>query len=404
MEAKHVSEALKERKVAEGALKTSLFGNWKADYDSAAHHYEKAGQLFKLGKSFSESKSCYLEAAKCYGSGRVLFSAGKCHEAVSVCCKELSSFEEALHHIERAGDYYTQNGTPSTAISCYTKGAEGIADKLPLEAGQLYLRAGELERDNEHPREAIKCFRGAQKTFARGKMYGECMTSVQLSRDMYEELGNCEQVRKCNMSLVILHLARGDSVAARQSVVGDVSLVADELIAAVDAGDDEAIRKLAAHGDIVYLDTEIARIARFLTQDGAENVPVTTAPQRAPPTTTNLSIFKSSASKNTSSLHSERDELFGKSNKESRDELFSRSNKDDKKQIVSNASGQKDELFNRTTISSTNVGQTVPSTNAVDDNPFSADNDTQYSSEVPELGEPGNDEANPFQDSDEDLC
>jgi len=413
MEQKHVSEALKEKKLAEGALKTSFFGNWKPDNDSAAHHYEKAGQFFKLGKSFAESRSCYIEAAKYYDAARVLFSAGKCHEAAGVCSKELGRFVEAHRHIELAGDYYTQNGTASTAITCYTKGAEGLSAQLPEEAAKLYLRAGDLEKDNDHAREAIKCFLGAKKIFARNRMYKECITAVLLTRELYEQMEHYEHIKKCNMSLVILHLARGDSVAARQAISGDVSLVADELINAVENGDDDTIKKLSSHGDVVYLDTEIAKIAKFLTQDGASNVPSSQRSKPSNPTSTTSSIFKSSGQK--SGLTSQKDELFARPNKQNRDELFARTKP--------SSQTDRNELFSRPAVTQSGpvfqpapVLDAPPATSNIgeDTNPFGDDSnpleerDDEYGAqgETSEL-DPSNEvnEGNPFGEDDlEDLC
>ena len=398
MEQKHVSEGLKEKKLAEGALKTSFFGNWKPDNDSAAHHYEKAGQFFKLGKSYEESRSCYIEAAKYYNAARVLFSAGKCHEAAGVCSKELGRFEEAHNHIERAGDYYTQNGTASTAITCYSKGAEGLALKLPEKAAELYLRAGDLERDNDHAREAIKCFQGAKKIFARNKMYKECINAVQLSRELYEQMEHYEHIKKCNMCLVILHLARGDSVAAKQSISGDVSLVADQLIDAVENGDDETIRKLSSHGDIVYLDTEIAKIVKFLTQDGAANVPSSQRSKASTNSSTTSDIFKSSGRK--PGLNSQKNELFARPNKQNRDELFARSKPA--------GDSNRQELFSRPAVSqpappppaSSNSNPFGEETsNPIEDSLVAADENSNSNP----FAEEGND--NPFGEDDlEDLC
>ena len=407
MEQKHVSEALKEKKLAEGALKTSFFGNWKPDNDSAAHHYEKAGQYFKLGKSFAESKSCYIEAAKYYNAARVLFSAGKCHEAAGVCSKELGNFEEAHHHIERAGDYYTQNGTASSAVSCYTKGAEGLSVKLPERAAELYLRAGDLEKDNDHVREAIKCFLGAKKIFARNKMYKECITAVQLARQLYEQMEHYEHIRKCNMSLVILHLARGDSVAAKQSISGEVSLVADQLIDAVDNGDDETIKQLSSHGDIVYLDTEIAKIVKFLTQDGALNVPSAQRSKSSNSTPATSSIFKSSGQK--SGLNSQKDELFSRPNKQNRDELFARtkpSSESDRKELFSRPAVTQPAAVCQSDIA--HEPQSVTTTSGADTNPYETENSERSNvqgktSTSNPFGEA--DDNNPFGEDDlEDLC
>lgn len=339
MDNKHVSEALKEKKKAEESLKTSFFGNWSANHDVAAHHFEKAGQLFKLGKSFKESKRCYLEAAKQYDTSRVLFSAGKCYDAAGACSLQLGDFSETHQFVTRAGDYYSQNGTPSTAVTCYTKGAELLATPLPRQAAELYLRAGQLERDNEHPREAIKCFMGAKKVYAKAGLYKECIGAVELARQQYETMEHFEQIKKCNMTLVILHLARGDSIAAKQAIVGDVSLIVDDLISAVESGDEDTIKKLSSHGDIVYLDNEIAKIAKFLTQEGAVDVPKTkTTTTTTKPSTTTSSIFKSA---NRTSTNSQKGELFARPNKQNRDELFSKPN--------SSNSAERNELFGKPT-------------------------------------------------------
>ena len=323
MSSNNLSLALKEKKEAEAALKTSFFGNRKVDSDSAAHHFEKAGQLFKLGKSYKESKACYLEAAKHYNSCRSLFSVAKCYQAAAVVCNDLGEPQDSLKYIQLAGNSYIENGTLPSAVLCYTKGAETLADLLPRDAANLYLTSADLERDNEHTRDAVKHFLAAKRIFANNAMYKECIQTVNTVRDIYVELENLPQIRKCNLSLVVLHLALGDTVAAKNSIQGDVSVVADDIVQAVEAGDDQELKKLSAHNDIVYLDTEIARIAKFLTIEGA------VMPDKKLPTKSFLTTketFKSSSVHRIFSNKSMREELLS-SNKKNREELFGSSSK-----------------------------------------------------------------------------
>ena len=415
-----MSDALKERKTAENALKTSFFGNWNSDNDTAAHHFEKAGQLFKLGKSFSESLACYKKAAGYYEASRVLFSVGKCNEAAAQCCKELGNSEEAHAYIVRAGDFFTQNGTSTSAVQCYIKGAEALAGSLPKEAAELYMRAGQLERDNDHVREAIKCLTGAKKIYARGKFYKECIAATQLCRELYEELESPEHVRKCNLTLVILHLARGDSIAARQSISGNVSGVADELINAVDAGDEDEISKLSTHGDVVYLDNEIARIAKFLSQDGAE-VPAKAqpGPVKPVPTPATNSIFKSSPSSKTSN-GSQRNELFARPNRQNRDELFAKTKADPSNErselfsgpvsrpqqpVASPAQPVSEPHVPKHAVVEPNPFDGPDSEDHLDSNPFGATESGENSVQnIPEYSEAVQ-STNPFaDDEEEDLC
>jgi len=375
---KRLVQAAKEQKLAEDALKTSLFGNWKADTDNAAHHYSKAGELFKASKSFTQSKTCLINAAKQYTTSRVFFSVGKCYEQAAQCCRELKEHKECYELIEKAGYNYIQNGTNSAATQCLIKGAALISDTMPDEAVSLYVKAGDLEVDNDKLREAVNCYTGAMKVHAKVQQYDKCLNVVKTLREVFVNLDNWAMVTKMDMTIVILHLARGDSVAAKLSD-GELTSTAFSLITAVEDEDLPSLKALSQHSEIVYLDTDIARIARHLTLNGAE-VPKLGMGELEERKYMSSKPKSTDKPKTTTSLLSQRDELFG---------------------TKKNASPVAAKRSPKPRVDAPVVEPAPVVPVASEPNPFGEEESNQ---EEEEGKEEVKEEGNPFEESDEDLC
>lgn len=79
MNAKQIDEARNLVKEANGLSKRSLF-RWSPEYDTAATKFEKAATLYKNGKQFNDSVSCYCSAGDCYNKSNSSYLAAKNYE------------------------------------------------------------------------------------------------------------------------------------------------------------------------------------------------------------------------------------------------------------------------------------------------------------------------------------
>mmetsp|Transcript_39176 Transcript_39176/g.79063 ORF Transcript_39176/g.79063 Transcript_39176/m.79063 type:complete len:205 (-) Transcript_39176:48-662(-) len=90
---------------------------------------------------------------------------------------------------------------------------------------------------------------------------------------IFEMLGQAEYLHKAQLSAVILHLAKGDSVAAanardsfREFAMSDEGEAASDLIDAFEEGNEEAIRGLVTTQTFTLLENQVGRLASKLPE------------------------------------------------------------------------------------------------------------------------------------------
>ncbi|KAF6018386.1 NAPG [Bugula neritina] len=208
-----LDEAKKHIQAAEKCMKTS-FTKWNPDPDGAASEYIKAAVAFKNGQAFPEAKSAYEKAGECQLQCKQLFHSAKSFEQAGFIAKEMKNFDETAKLIERATNMYLENGTPDTAALALLRAAKMIESERADRAVKMYMKAAGIYEREGNSRQAADAIRSAPRLLIRTDKHDEAITALQREIN-YNAEGECyEIVNRLVVCMVLLHLYRGDCVAA----------------------------------------------------------------------------------------------------------------------------------------------------------------------------------------------
>uniref|UniRef100_A0AAQ6IKM4 Gamma-soluble NSF attachment protein n=1 Tax=Anabas testudineus TaxID=64144 RepID=A0AAQ6IKM4_ANATE len=233
-------------------LKTSLT-KWKPDYDSAASEYAKAAVCFKNAKQYEQAKDAYLKEAEYHTENKTLFHAAKAIEQAGMMMKEQKKMPEAIQYIEKACMMYMENGTPDTAAMA-------------------------LDRNEDRLRQAVELLGKASRLLVRLKRLDEAAVAVQKEKNMYKEIENFPMCFKKTTAQVLIHLHRGDYVAADKCVRESYSLpgysgsedcvAMETLLQGYDEQDEDQVYRVCNSPLLKYMDNDYAKLAISLRVPG----------------------------------------------------------------------------------------------------------------------------------------
>lgn len=275
--AQKINEAHEHIAKAEKYLKTS-FMKWKPDYDSAASEYAKAAVAFKNAKQLEEAKEAYLQEAEAHTNNRTLFHAAKALEQAGMMLKDMQRLPEAIQYIEKASMMYVENGTPDTAAMALDRAGKLIEPVDLSKAVDLYQRAASVFENEERLRQAVELLGKASRLLVRQKKFDEAVVSIQKEKNMYKDIENYPTCFKKTIAQVLVHLHRGDYVAADKCVRESYSIpgfsgsedcvALEQLLQGYDQQDEDLVSRVCNSPLFKYMDNDYAKLALSLNVPG----------------------------------------------------------------------------------------------------------------------------------------
>jgi len=252
-------------------LKTGLLKR-SPDYDGAANEYQKAATAYKAIRQIDKSILYNEKAADCYKSSRSYYSAAKCLEAVAFMSgKDLGQWDKAITCFETASFMYREHGVPDTAALCLDRGAKALEPVNPEKAAELYSTAADVSMIESKSHQAAEFAGKAGRMFMKLKNLDKAAEMVKTQLDHLIEssdLGGCSRAVVC---LTLVHLSRGDFVAAKRAYLeGRVYVDQNELytmellLDGVDSVDTKKVMSALNHPFLKSLDNEVTKLVRDL--------------------------------------------------------------------------------------------------------------------------------------------
>uniref|UniRef100_A0A665XBK6 Gamma-soluble NSF attachment protein n=1 Tax=Echeneis naucrates TaxID=173247 RepID=A0A665XBK6_ECHNA len=278
MAAQKINEAHEHIAKAEKCLKTSLT-KWKPDYDSAASEYAKAAVCFKNAKQYEQAKDAYLKEAEYHTENKTLFHAAKAIEQAGMMMKvSQKKMPEAIQYIEKACMMYMENGTPDTAAMALDRAGK-LIEPINLEkAVDLYQKAAGVFENEDRLRQAVELLGKASRLLVRLKRLDEAAVALQKEKNMYKEIENFPMCFKKTTAQVLIHLHRGDFVAADKCVRESYSLpgysgsedcvAMETLLQGYDEQDEDQVYRVCNSPLLKYMDNDYAKLAISLRVPG----------------------------------------------------------------------------------------------------------------------------------------
>lgn len=267
------------------SLKTSLL-KWKPDLDGAANEYQKASVAYKAARKLDKSIEYNLKAADCYSCQGAHYSAAKCYEsAASSIGKELSDWDKAIGFFEKACMMYREHGVPDTAALCMDRAAKMLENAKPEKSAEFYATASDVSMIESKSHQSAEFAGKSARMYMKLGNLDEAAKQISIQYERLveaEDRGSSGRVVVC---LIIVHLARGDFVAAKKAFLdGRCFLEQQELftcstlIDAWDSSDHSKIISSLNHPFIKSLDNEITKLVRTLIQKQQENMALMNEP------------------------------------------------------------------------------------------------------------------------------
>ncbi|XP_076057010.1 gamma Soluble NSF attachment protein 1 [Oratosquilla oratoria] len=268
--AKKIEDAVAHIREAEKSLKTSLL-KWKPDYDIAADEFNQAGLCYKMAKQYSLSRDCYLKATENYKINRSFFSAAKALDQAAHVSKDLNDYDAVFTLCERAAVLYQEHGVPDTAALCLEKGAKLLEAKCPDKALHMYRHAVDIVMAEDRPRQAAEFQSKVCRLSVKMQTWDRAVDSILREIGFHQQSENNDAIGRLTVALVLVQLARGDTVAADKAF-RDWGSYSDQeevrtlgsLLEAYDEDDGDQARKALNSPFIKHMDIEYAKLARDL--------------------------------------------------------------------------------------------------------------------------------------------
>ncbi|KAI5092806.1 gamma-soluble NSF attachment protein [Silurus meridionalis] len=271
MAAQKINEAHDHIAKAEKCLKTSMT-KWKPDYDGAASEMAKAAVAFKNAKQFEQAKDMYLKEAEYHTENKAAI------EQAGMMLKDMKRLPEAVELIEKASVMYVENGTSGTAGIALDRAGK-LIEPVDLEkAVDLYQKAASVFENEDRLRQAAELLGKSSRLLVRLRRLEEAAVSLQKEKNMYKEIENYPTCFKKTIAQVLVHLHRGDFVAADKCVKESYSLpgfsssedcvAMETLLAGYDEQNEDDVYRVCNSPLLKYMDNDYAKLAISLKVPG----------------------------------------------------------------------------------------------------------------------------------------
>eukprot|EP00924_Labyrinthula_sp_SR-Ha-C_P016045 maker-scaffold_4-snap-gene-17.58-mRNA-1 protein AED:0.01 eAED:0.01 QI:58/1/1/1/1/1/3/160/317 len=273
---------------AQEAIKTSLF-KWTPDYLTAGMYLEKAAHAYELALNTTLAIKYYLEAASCQEKADLPLSAAKSLEKYITLsfANETSMSEENIaqtfHQIKRMETFYNSEGNTSQLLSSLENISKSILQSScfqnktlnPLLVNKVHdifqsclKKLPKLQKKAFH----LQILNQALVFYIVTKEYSEAMSVLQLSVDIYKNLGLDGKVHLSYLSLVILCVERNDYVAAESFFNKGINekgflnssecTAAEKYLRSVKNGDDEILGEVHKMPVLSSLNKQVEKLIR----------------------------------------------------------------------------------------------------------------------------------------------
>ncbi|XP_034652141.1 gamma-soluble NSF attachment protein [Drosophila subobscura] len=266
--AKKIAEAEELVRQAEKSLKTSLL-KWVPDYDSAADEYSKAATAYRIGKSFDKSKECQLKAIESYKNNKSWFHAAKAYEQIVLLSKDTDKLLEIEEYVNKACSLYQQHGSPEAAASALDKAAKLTEQKHPELALRFYQHAIEVIMIEDSTRQAAEYSSKVSRILVKLRRYDEATQAIKREIGLNQQTESYGQIGRLVVALVLVQLARGDSVEAEKAFrewgtccEAEEVATLQTLLNAFDEEDAEMAARMLATPFIRHMDVEYSILAK----------------------------------------------------------------------------------------------------------------------------------------------
>ncbi|KAJ4431580.1 hypothetical protein ANN_20179, partial [Periplaneta americana] len=279
------------------SLKTSLL-KWRPDYEIAADEYQKAGGLFHAAKINAEYLLVYKMLRTCQLFLQGLIVCGRCIDQAVLICKDLGDYRDVASLAERACNLYQQHGSPDSGSAALDKAAKLLESQHPEQALRLYQRAADVVLIEDSPRQGAEFISKVARIMVKLQMlyikasafnlsapivllkYDQAADAIRREIGLHQQSENMPAIGRLAVALVLVQLARGDTVAAEKAFkewgnccdVPEVQTL-EMLLQAFDEEDPQAARSALNSPFIKHMDVEYSRLARDLPLPEGE-VPV----------------------------------------------------------------------------------------------------------------------------------
>jgi len=147
-----------------------------------------------------------------------------------------------------------------------------VETKSPEKAASLYLKAADVSLLEDKPRQTADLLGKAARLQVKIKMYDAAADTIQQEIDLQESSENGPAVGRLSVALVLVHLTRGDLIAAQKAYQNGLSTIDDDeaqtietLLDAYDQEDGELAGRALSSPFLKHMDVEYAKLARNMT-------------------------------------------------------------------------------------------------------------------------------------------
>ncbi|XP_026056685.1 N-ethylmaleimide-sensitive factor attachment protein, gamma a isoform X1 [Carassius auratus] len=199
-------------------------------------------------------------------------------EQAGMMLKDMQRLPEAVQYIEKASMMYVENGTPDTAAMALDRAGKLIEALDLAKAVDLYQQAAGVFENEDRLRQAVELVGKASRLLVRQQKFEEAAVSLQKEKNMYKEIENYPTCFKKTIAQVLVHLHRGDYVAAEKSVRESYSIpgfsgsedcvAMEQLLQGYDEQDEEQVSRVCTSPLLRYMDNDYAKLAISLKIPG----------------------------------------------------------------------------------------------------------------------------------------
>eukprot|EP00285_Hemiselmis_virescens_P015478 CAMPEP_0173393024 /NCGR_PEP_ID=MMETSP1356-20130122/21867_1 /TAXON_ID=77927 ORGANISM="Hemiselmis virescens, Strain PCC157" /NCGR_SAMPLE_ID=MMETSP1356 /ASSEMBLY_ACC=CAM_ASM_000847 /LENGTH=295 /DNA_ID=CAMNT_0014350973 /DNA_START=268 /DNA_END=1152 /DNA_ORIENTATION=+ len=245
------------------------------EWDLAAQSYQKAAQIFRSPpiKAFDRAVDAFCKAANAHVMNKSSYNAGICFENAGNTWRDNGGLDKCGPLYMQASQHFLDSDNVEKAAEACIKSAKASTETNPDGSIKLFLQA-------------IDLYEGADKHIFIADTWRNCLSlmlkngktdsGIQLLEKMqriFTKLEQIEYLRKAQLSVIVLKLSKGDSVAACEardsyedseftfSKEGDAACA---LIEAFEEGDIDKVGELIKTQIFTLLENQVGRAAARL--------------------------------------------------------------------------------------------------------------------------------------------
>mmetsp|Transcript_3645 Transcript_3645/g.9016 ORF Transcript_3645/g.9016 Transcript_3645/m.9016 type:complete len:321 (-) Transcript_3645:200-1162(-) len=253
--------------------KKSMIFRKKPDYERAADCYQKAAQILRSPavKKFSDAVKAFENASNAHVKAGAQFFGAVAMENAANILRDMKENESSRDRYKKASAIFRDAGNAEKAAESLMKAAKAIAEDDVDSAIKLYLESMSIYEDEEKHIFIGDSWRACLGLMMRHRKVDDAIQLLTRMIHNFELLEQTDYMYKAQLSVVVLLLSKGDSVAASSARdgFGDFMMTregqaASDLIQAFEDGDSAAVESMTKTQTFTLLENQIARAANNL--------------------------------------------------------------------------------------------------------------------------------------------